>query len=76
MDGQDAAITGQTSQIQLFEVKIARLDHHWSTGGVTDQNMLAPSILNLLGEAGLYLVLGLVTSWWDHKTACWRHASC
>jgi len=33
MDGQDATITGQTSQIQLFEVKIARLDHHWSTVG-------------------------------------------
>ena len=47
-----------------------------ATGGVTDQNMLAPSILNLLGEAGLYLVLGLVTSWWDHKTAYWRPASC
>ena len=43
-----------------------------STGEATDQDELAPSTPDFLGEVDLNLALGLVTSCCSHQTAQWR----
>ena len=73
------------------ETRILRVHEHWrandqceckkvvgSTGELTDHNMLAPdfSPINYSGKEGLNRALILVTSYYGHKSECWKPPCC